>query len=268
MNDPKSAPTFLSRDMLAFEQGAVFDLEVLTRTTVGEVFELTGMTSEGPFKYNFETNATGLLQSSIFRLPDVPIFISLQASATLISFGQMFGTVYLRVNQTRVLRLCSGYIAASGGIGWPITQSENPIPGRGYFKVVGGTNPAAGAECTDTVGDNEAWFIKGYQVTLVTDATVADRHVHFRFQLHSSTALFEVVAPIVQAASLTRVYHLLPFPALPITSADNDIYVAIPPELFLRDNRTITTATVNIQAGDNFGAPFIAVESFVYPLTD
>lgn len=254
--------------MLAFEHGAAFDLEVLSRSGAAFPILVAGATREGTFTFRINPGATGLITTNIFRIPDVPVFLSVYTETASIWQGDQFVAVYLRSNSTRLLRLCSGYIETTAGIGWPNTQTIQSMPGRGSFYQVASANPAAGAELTMTVPDNELWIVKGLTVTLVTDSNTATRLVHFVFELHGGPGTFDIAAPATQLLSLTRTYTLLPVGAGPTTVSGDDILVPIPNEIIMTDNDILSTTTDNIQAGDDFGVARVAIEKFVLSVTD
>lgn len=259
---------FLTRDMLSFEHGASFSLQVITRSETTDVFEVLGATKEGPFRFTFTPNGTNAAETRTFAIPDVPIFVSLHTSGIGIGPGEMIGTIYLRAGETRILQLCAGPVSTSQGIQWPATMHIPVMPGRGSIQSTTGTNPAAGAEVSQVVPDNQAWIVRAFHIDLVTDANAANRRVHFRFRICGMNPGVEVVSPVDQTASTTRRYHLLPGAAIPTTSDDDDIYISLPNDVILISGIGIQTDTVNGQAGDDFGAPQIGIEQFMLSRDD
>ena len=267
MPDPLSLP-FITRKMLAFEEGVVFQLEIIGRSSDGDDIDIIGITKEGTFKFTFTPTSNGLKTTKTIGLTDIPIFVSAHTQGVEVLHGETYITMYLLANGERIMRLCSGYVDSGAGIGWPATQAEPSIPNRGHFVSKTGADQAAGEEILQTIPANEIWFMKGLFVTLVTSSTAANRRVHFKFQLHGNAKKLEVISPELQTASLTRNYHLLPYGAAQPTGTDNDICINLPPELILRDGSLIETETENFQVGDNFGTPGYIYEKFIASITD
>lgn len=117
-----------------------------------------------------------------------------------------------------------------------------------------GTNPAAGSEIAETLTGDITKVI-ACRFTLVTSADVANRTVQFKID-DGTNVLWRKSSPVVQAASLTRIYNFL----LDITDdatfdGDGEIKLALPPRLPLLSGCRLLTLTANLQAADNFSAP-------------
>lgn len=132
----------------------------------------------------------------------------------------------------------------------------------GTLKVVTGSDPAAGAECSDAVPAGKVWRLIGMLYTLVTDANAATRRLHIT--LDDGTTVFKRHASNAsQAASLTQNYSLGGSQA---GTAVLDLFVTDPfPTTDLPAGAQIKTVTVNKQAGDNYAAPKYYIEEFDAP---
>jgi hypothetical protein len=129
----------------------------------------------------------------------------------------------------------------------------------GQCVVVTGSNPAAGAECSDTVPAGEFWVIKSILLQLVTDATVITRRVHVTLD-DGTTAFTRKPSNASQAASLTQNYAIggnNPASAVIATYCSDPL-----PEFGLPAGSRIKTVTDNLQAGDNYAAPVYYVEKY------
>lgn len=128
-------------------------------------------------------------------------------------------------------------------------------PWRRVRRVVTGTDPAAGAEWTETVPAGVVWDLISVLATLVTDATVADRSP--RLRIGDGASVFLDVPPVaVQAASITGRY--LWGRGLTGTNIGAGQAAGIP-DLRLPAGSTIASLTGNLQAADNWGAPVLYV---------
>lgn len=259
----KFALPFLTRKMLSFEHGVAFDLELNTIATDSGILNIIGATREGIFKFRAAPAGDGSAETFIFRIPDVPIFVTVFTNDISVERGDDWVFLFLRAGSERILKLASGYVSKQSGLNWPASQSESELSGGGKFKTVQGSNPVAGAECTITVPTSEHWILKGFHVELVTDATVATRLVHLTANVFGGSVRLNISAGNSQAASLTRQWHFAPDLAQNLGVQDNDIFISLPQDLHLKAAATITTETTALQAGDNFGVPTAWVEQYI-----
>jgi hypothetical protein len=139
-------------------------------------------------------------------------------------------------------------------------QQGRFVPGTGEYEVVTGADPAAGAEISVTVPAGFSWRLTAVSATLVTDATAATRRVGLLLD-DGATQLWAAQATDGQAASLTRGYS---WPNLGsyVVAQTTTIGIPGPDGFFLRSGSRVRTATVNFQAGDNWGVPVFYVERF------
>jgi hypothetical protein len=261
--DPQSklSGNFLTRKMLAFEHGMKISLVIKTKAkTLGTVV-ISGFTSEGQFIYKHATLNTGVENSSTFNLPDMPIMLSVVDSADDFQQGACFATLDLLMNGVKVLELCSGSIYRSKSISWPQTNTADKKPDGGLLSLTVGTDPAAGAAASITVGTNEIWKIRGIDVTLVTDATVVNRRMHLD-AIITFVSRFSFFCDIEQAASTTRKYFFQPSTDMPDREDDGNILVAIPNDLVLYSGFKLETDVTGMVAGDNLSGITVNYELF------
>jgi hypothetical protein len=127
------------------------------------------------------------------------------------------------------------------------------------LSVVTGTDPAANTEVSETVPANGRWRVLAMRVSLVTDATVANREVSLQFD-DGTTAFFAAAANANQAASLTRQYSVGTAGERGAAATATDILIPAPSDVVLLAGHRVRTSTTNRQAGDNFGAPTLLVQ--------
>lgn len=129
----------------------------------------------------------------------------------------------------------------------------------GVIRTVTGTNPAAGAEVSETVPAGKEWRLLSIAVALVTSATAATRRPHLLID-DGTTVSYRRASNATQAASLTQNYV---FAGEGPEAAVRGTWVADPlPSLPLGAGYRIRTSTESIQAGDDYGAPVLLVEEF------
>lgn len=124
-------------------------------------------------------------------------------------------------------------------------------------------DPAAGGELAHTVPGGEAWLLLGALFSVVTDATVANRHARLEVT-DGNRVVARVPAAAVQAASLTRHYTFEAGLSAAYAVGD-DIAQPLPvPPILLLPGYTVRTVTAGIVAGDNYGAGTLYLERTVY----
>jgi hypothetical protein len=191
--------------------------------------------------------------------------LSVRASTGSPRVGQVFVTVEVvrgRLGAVQILgALTAGYVTDTQRLAWPGTPAARSIDGPGVIRSITGTDPAAGAEISETVPTNARWRLLALRANLTTDATVATRVVSLRLA-PAATLTASIQAPNSQAASATYAYNYA------LESADRALVVTadIPvrlPQNALPGGSTISTVTAGIVAGDNWGAPGYTVEEWI-----
>jgi len=157
--------------------------------------------------------------------------------------------------------LAKGYITAAGGLIWPGGPYLDSVEGPGLLRSVTGTDPAAGAEISETIPTNARWRLRSLRAVLSTDATVLVRTVSFIMD-DGTAVLVKFPSATTQAASLARAYNLAEYAYQPAASVDQ-IFLSIPFNLYLFQGWRFYSVTYNIQAGDNWGAPQMEVEEWI-----
>lgn len=253
---------FLTRDMLAFENGTAFGLRVQVQSSAVFTIRIVGATKEGPFVYNFITSGDSERETTNFAIPDIPIFLTLRTDTNGVDQGELYVSATLTINGTAVYELCTGFITQQRSISYPRTHNESPISYKGILRRLTGSNAAAGSEASITLPDARTALIRALHVRLVTDATAASRRVHFLFSDFTAGVIGECFASIDQTASQTMDYRVAPYGAIPDEQDNGVILVNLPPNIILTGGSTIDTVTLNIQAGDNFAAMSADIEEF------
>lgn len=164
----------------------------------------------------------------------------------------------LTASATVLATLASGYVTGVQPIAWPGGVTRSTLDGAGQLRSITGTNPAAGAEISETVPTGAQWKLHGLLLTLVTDATVANRVIHL--VIDDGTAdLAHAPTGANMAASIT---HRASYSVMGDKdgSAGNTISIAINAPFPLRAGYRIRTSTTNLQAGDDYAAPQLLVD--------
>lgn len=253
---------FLHRQQLDFESGVAFELEVAILAGSTGTITLAGATKAGFFKFSIKPAVTGFEEDFVFRIPDIPLFISLQTFDTEHLQGTTWAQIFLRIAKMRAFRMCSGWVTPEQSLSYPSIQAESPRQGGGLVNFITGANPAAGAEVSDTLSTSRLVRIQSAQVRLVTDGTAANRRVHFRIVRSTGLLLWEGFSDVDQTASTTIDYILSPVGAVPDSTDNGIVIIPIPPNLLVKPGWIVKTVTTNIQAGDNFAAASYMTEEW------
>jgi hypothetical protein len=162
-----------------------------------------------------------------------------------------------------VAELISDYITGTSQLSWPDGQIHQSTERPGLVRSVTGTDPAAGAEITQTVPTGARWRLLGVRAALTTDATAATRQVTLLLDDGTAT-LFSIPAASSQTASLTYTYNWAPsVPSTPVNALN--VWGPLPGDLFLQAGYRIRTSTASFQAGDNWTAPQLLLEEWIEP---
>lgn len=127
-----------------------------------------------------------------------------------------------------------------------------------------GSNPAAGAEWSETVPTNKVWRIQAIRAQLVTSADVADRRVGVTLtDVASGNVVWKGYDESVQAASVTHNYNIAPQHSQAVRDVEHTTPLpAVSGGVFLPAGFVIASSTINLQSADNWAAPVFTVEEF------
>jgi len=249
--DLQSLP-FLTRDMLAFQESAVLGLLVQSRGVSDSDITITGATREGPFSLRHSIGSTGAFTSESFRLPDVPIWLSVIDIDESSGPGLSFVSVSLTVNGNVIHNLMSGYVYQDHALTWPATATEHSQHNRGLISSADSADPAVGVELSITVPTRQSWRIVSARFVFVTSAAVTNRNPHIVIQQAGSKAI-EAFSDKPQTAGQT-IQYTVESPGYGANLQEgNDIIIPIPKDIVIIAGDTVTTETTNIQGNDNFG---------------
>lgn len=157
--------------------------------------------------------------------------------------------------------LVSDYVTANCRAGWPGGVLRSSLEGPGWVRAIASTDPAAGVEISETVPTGARWRPLSLDAPLVTDATVANRDAVLTID-DGANILAESATAANQAASLTRRYSFMVNTSRG-AAATAALIQGNMPELLMAAGFRIRTVTTNLQAGDNWGAPFLLVEEWL-----
>jgi hypothetical protein len=193
------------------------------------------------------------------------LHVNLRAASALVRRGQFYTKAQLRrggpVTTHLVAELCAGCPDNQHDVSWPTMNPQGSIEGPGMLRAIVGTDPAAGAEISETVPTGARWRLRGVVATLVTDATVANRQ------------------PSLVLDDGANVYARMPFDSAQVGTQTiayswacggnpaNGSTVArgmpLNDQAYLFQAHRFRTATAGLVAGDNWSAPVYLVEEWI-----
>lgn len=257
----KLAVPFLTRDMLAFEQGVAFSLFVSIQSRVASRVSIRGITSEGIFSFNATPTADSARTNFTFRIPNIPIFLNVTDGDDDFKQGDCYVVISLLAEGELIQQLAAGYVYGLKAITYPGNTIDDQRIGGGKILDTESADPAAGAECTLTVPAGQTWRFIAAKLNLVADGTATDRRVILKFTLAGGVVL-RCFMGTNQTASQNINYSCADFGATASPMNDNTWQIATPSNLLLLPGDIIETETVNLQAGDNYGKMEVRVEQF------
>lgn len=179
--------------------------------------------------------------------------------------GQCFAIVEivrgLGSAQTALGLLVQGYVTDTQRRGWPGDNIEFSTSGPGVLRSITGTNPAAGAEISETVPTNARWRVLAVYADLVTGAAVANREGALVLD-DGVSQIARVPSGVSHTASLTRGYNWHHY-AERYAVVNDRVFTPPIPDLLLPGGGRVRTVTTNLQAADDWTAPQLLVEEWI-----
>lgn len=248
---------------LKFLEGKRLDLFVESFSNAARTVQIRGISKGEQIIADHTTNADRSLASSAHRITDVPVFLTARLGATGVQRGACYVKVSLRVNQVVVALLFAGYVTDAGAPVFPGGKVESSIEGPGLIRSITGTDQAANTEISETVPTGARWKLLALLVSLVTDANVANRNVHLVISDGATRFLNRIQSASITASLTTEISWAIS--GLTAGISDTALQLSLPHELKLGAGFVIATATGNLQATDNYGAPQLLVEEWIEP---
>lgn len=246
---------------LAFPEAKTPQIRVESWSNAARILQIRGFTRDGTLSFDHTTNGDRSIATSTFNVSDIPAVMQVSPAVAPVRRGECYVRVTLLMAGFAVGRLIAGYVTDGMTLAWPGGKFENFTDGAGLLRTITGTNPAAGAEISETVPTNTRWKLRSVIFALSTDATVASRQVKMRID-DGASRLYEVVADQDQVASENRTYYVIPGMGY-TPRAYADFFVGYPADVVLLQGFRLVTATANLKAADDFGSPTMYIEEWI-----
>lgn len=250
---------FLTRKMLVFDEASAFELEIITTSDNIENIEIQGMTKEGIFRYNFQTTSNSLKQSTLLGIPDAPIWVSVKLQGDDSGVNNAYALVYLRINGTKNLLLCQGFLGHLHGITWPEQLPYTQLQYRGKQKTVTPDSEVVGSATTFDVPSGEYWILKSARAQLVTSIQIAVRRVYLMITYVDGGDCI-CLTPKTQSLSEDR-YYTWYDGAVSMVDDEFPIQQApLPHDILIPPRSQITIGATNLQDLDAFQRCSLRIE--------
>jgi hypothetical protein len=261
---PPSALAITTNDQL------VIDVMSDAAATQGNVFArvLLPDSTIVPMQWGFTTANQYDVETFSFPLADgFLLSLVISSVSTTTQRGELFARVRVfRGSLTQNfpgLQLTTGYITALTPLSWPDGVRGYSYEGFGHSLEVVFPAVGAGVEISLTMPTGSLRHVYTGVLTLVTSATVANRTSGVQVTDGSGRIVYATTANLAQVAGTTKLYI---FSYAPTTggAAGNNIQMPWPNRLPIQPGWTISSNTVNLQAGDQYTG-LLYCEEFLQP---
>lgn len=245
---------------------------VASNTLVGARIAIQGrrITEEGtiePFTFVHVPNSNRTVTTQVFKLGrgallNLAVFVDVGTPL----IGQTF--VMLQIVRgfggplVLLGTLLQGYVTSSQGLGWPGSPIQSSIEGGGYYRVMVGTKPAAGAVITETVPTGARWVLTSIQVILTTSATAGNRRPFVQVSANGSAQAVCVSFTTVPASDAGAFYFTQGLPHETGLAGAAQVF-GLPSGLTLLAGSQVIANAVGLQAGDQFEGPTLSIREWL-----
>ena len=248
---------------LKWVKGRALDIFVESFSNSARTVQVRGFTESEPIIIDHTTSANRSLATSATAITEVPLHITIRTLETGVSRGECYVKVSLRAEGVVVALLGAGYVTDAGTVMWPGGKVESSVEGPGLVRNIEGTDPAAGAEISETVPTGARWRLITLHAVLTADATAVTRNPKLVLNDGLSDYLITPVGATATASQTVKVTWSAS--GLEDISSVLAQVEPLPSGLLIPAGHGISTLTVNLQAGDNYAAPQFLVEEWIEP---
>lgn len=253
-----SADSILIRSVAS--SAVALDVRIRTRDAANRANDITHTHTTAATRANVDSESplnNEYLESVIVTAP----------AAT--DHGAVYVRVFLKSKGKIVTLLADGYISTFNHVGWPINSKGSIDLTRGLIRSVSGTDPAANTDIAEAVPTGARWRLISFLATLVTANDAAgNRTVIFSITDGTNDMYVGPSASALHAQNTTAIHQLM-FnanridAATTVVSGTGYIYHHFPDPPMMMEGWKIVSATANMQATDNWGAPRLWVEEWL-----
>lgn len=252
----------------SFAQFAVTGEDNLRVITVGAVGGITcevhgrfldvASSTVLPFRYTIPVSSNRTVTQQ-----DFPLGLGYILNLTAFTTGTpapILGQAYVLVQLIRGLggatvllsTLFAGYITNTQPLGWPGSAITPSTVGEPTLRAITGTTPAPGAEVSETVPSGARWEVVAFRAIFATSGAAGTRFPVLLAPAPASSG-FLSIQPVGQAPGTQADYTWAPGMALTNEATAIRFQQSLPTRTLLLAGHKITTSTLNLAAGDQWG---------------
>lgn len=212
------------------------------------------------------SNSDRSLFSSDYRLTEGWLLSVIVNTTNPMDRGRVYVTVQLRRGDPAggnigYHALIQQYISFISIASWPGRAYEDAFSGRGFVRQFEGTNPAAGAEISETVPTNALWRFISLRTTLVNSAAVGSRFPRLVFDDGSEVFAEHLIG--ITTVALDTTVLCWAAGASQQGAGGLSATAGVANDLWLPEGYRVRTLTSGLQAGDDYNAPQLLVEEWL-----
>lgn len=164
--------------------------------------------------------------------------------------------------QVILANLIGGYVTDEYQPSFPYGKIESSLDGAGFVSFKEGTDPAAQTETDDTVPTGARWRVMFYGFEFTADANTGDRRVALLVGEALNAGIW-LPSNATQTANQVWYYSWVAGAANYVNTDLKTAVSPLPVPCLLRAGSHLSTATVNLKAGDNIALVRIQVEEWI-----
>lgn len=229
----------------------------VTLTISGRLYDLETRETR-PFVFEHVPNTDRTVKQTLHRLGKGYVLNAMvRATAGTTTFGQCYVSLEIVrgfTGATVVLGvLGTDYVSANQGIAWPGSPVKGPLEAQGNLRSITGSNPAAGAEFTETVPAGARWEVLVFHAQFNASAAVATRHPELTITDGTNELERVPSAAGITANGIARI-AVTPTNGMQTSSAGANYVVPSFSPFLLTAGCQIKSTTLNIQAADQWAS--------------
>jgi len=239
------------------------DILVESYSNAARTIQIRGISDAEQISHDHPTNSDRSIASSTININSIPRYLTAKCAATGVQRGACYVKVSLRAEGNKIATLMQGYITDAASVFFPGGENTSPIEGPGLIRSITGTDPAAGAEISETVPTGARWRLLSLTASFIASATAANRIARLAITDGTSILCYLQSGTAITANQNTN--NTWSANGIRNTGSPNSYEGDGISEYRLPAGYKITTATQNIDTGDNWGAPQMLVEEWIQP---
>ena len=219
-----------------------------------------------PLQFELRPTSDRASTTAIFKLTEGFLYhLQCRVSSGTVRRGQCFVKVGLQQGDNDLAMLhttiLSDYVDLAYEVAYPGSPIRSSLEGPGFKRVFTGTNPAAGAEISETVPTNATWTLWSILFAFAVANSGAAREISLNIS-DGTDIFFSLTHSAAATINATTTY--LWGKGVNGVGAVENLRASTPiGEYRLPQGYVITTVTPLIVAGDDYGAPLLQVEEWI-----